>query len=80
MKLYLVTLCGLFSTPYHSSYVVAKDPTAAYTIVREYLEKKDFGFNGDRELKKVELVADDVEYPDTTNALFHPDRKEAEHE
>lgn len=76
MKLYLVTIKGLYACPYHSSYVVAKDPTAAHTVVREYLEKNNFGFSHDRELEKIELVADDRTYPDTAHAFFHPDRKE----
>lgn len=76
MKLYLVTVHGFYSSPYRYSYVVAKDPTAAYTVVREYFEKKNLGFYQDRELEKIELVADDRTYPDTARAFFHPDRKE----
>ena len=59
-KLYLVTLQGIscgIGKSYTEFYVVAPDPTAAYNKVREYMDKKDIGFTGDRELKSVEQVA-----------------------
>lgn len=57
MKLYLVTLQGMWGG-YGSSYVVATDPTAAYTVVRKFLDEHNLGFYKDRELQSVKLVAD----------------------
>ena len=50
--------------------VVATDPTKAYQIVRKWLDDKKYGFDKDRELDSVELLADDYEYPDTPHRLF----------
>jgi len=40
-------------------YVVAQDPHDAYLKIRKYLDDKDIHFTGDRELKMVELLADE---------------------
>ncbi len=54
--------------------VVATDPTKAYQIVRKWLDDKKYGFDKDRELDSVELLADDYEYPDTPHRLFLQNR------
>lgn len=71
-KLYRVTVQGLDSTKpqYKVSYVIADDPTSAYDTVREYLDDQEIGFEEDRELLSVELIADDTRYPDCKTKLF----------
>lgn len=51
--LYRVT-CSGFNQPF---YVLAPDPTSAYVLLRADLDKRDYGFYSDRELKSVEHVA-----------------------
>jgi len=73
MKLYKVEIHGGFSshsTDYHTSYVVAADPTSAYKIVREFLDKEDLCFRNEREMKSVELIADTEHYGDCRTLLF----------
>ena len=73
MKLFLVTLKGLSSITgmsYHSSYVVAEDPTQAYLKIRNKLDKKDYGFKYERELDSIKLLADTDEYSDVRTPLF----------
>lgn len=73
-KLYKVTLKGMtYSSSgisYGVSYVVAKDSNEAYMKVKEYLDRKDIGFRRERELNKVELIAEDAEYTDTGYILY----------
>jgi hypothetical protein len=77
-KLYRVTLRGFggFTTgvDYKLSYVVADDAEAAYRAVRSKLDKADYGFTKDRELAKVELLAEDYDYTDTQTRLFCPNK------
>lgn len=73
-KLFRVTLTGLHSptgVSYHCSYVVAKTPNEAYKKVRDWLDKNDYGFSSERELSKIELIAEDSEYTDTKTRLFY---------
>jgi hypothetical protein len=67
MKLYKVTLRGLhgtgINTDYGTCYVVATDPTTAYNILRAYIEKRDLGFDRERELNRIELIAEEGDYP-----------------
>lgn len=74
MKLYRVTLKGMHgkttSTNYGSPYVVAEDLTLAYQTVREYLDQNDFGFSHEREVDKVELLAETGDYPECRQQLF----------
>jgi len=72
MKLYRVNLQGFYNKPIGSSMVVAEDPTAAYEMVRAWLDEKDYGYDKDRELKSGELVADAYEYTDAPSRLFLP--------
>lgn len=74
MKLYKVTLKGMtfacLGAAYGVSYVVAENPDLAYKKVREFLDKKDLGFSKERELDKIELLAEDYQYTDTGHMLF----------
>lgn len=74
MKLYRVTLRGL---KYNAtgvvagiSYAVAKNSDEAYQKVRKRLDEEDYGFSGDRELEKVELLASTYEFTDTKTMLY----------
>ncbi len=73
-KLYRVTLKGMtYSSTgviHGVSYVVAENSDEAYQKVRTFLDEKDFGFSGDRELDKVELIADTSQYTDVKTMLF----------
>ena len=73
-KLYRVTLRGMtYSSTgvvYGVSYVIAENSDEAYQKVKDYVDKKDLGFCGDRELDKVELIADSYEYTDVNTLLF----------
>lgn len=55
---------------YGISYVVADGPTEAYNIVRKFIDKEDLGFDSDRVLEKVELIAEAEQYPDCGTMLF----------
>ena len=73
-KLYLVTLRGMtYSSTgvvHGVNYVVAETSEEAYQKVRNYLDEKDYGFSQDRELDKVELIAEAYEYTDVKTMLF----------
>ena len=73
-KLYFVKCKGMTisstGTAHGLSYVVAKDSAEAYRKVREYLDDNDLGFDRDRELSSVRLVAEDADYPDCGTKLF----------
>lgn len=72
-KLYRVTLRGMSysttSTIYGTSYVVATNPNEAYKKVRAFLDKNDLGYSKDRELDKIELLAEAEQYTDTRTML-----------
>jgi len=71
-KLFKVTLRGGInpgSTNYNTSFVVAESPDAAYQAVRDFLDKNDLCYN-ERELKSIELLAEDREYPACRTMLF----------
>jgi len=76
-KLYRVTCRGMLDdttgTAHGIAYVVAKDPTSAYEMLRRYLDDNDLGFERDRELDSVELVAEGSDYPDCGIRLFLAD-------
>ena len=54
---------GVSSAPYGALYVLATHPTEAYNKVREFLDINDVGFDSDRELKSIEVVADSHNVP-----------------
>jgi hypothetical protein len=77
MKLYRVTLKGMTysslgsGTTHGDCYVVANNTEEAYRKVREYIDKKDFGFAYERELNTVQLLAEsDKDYPACGKQLF----------
>lgn len=77
LKLYRVTLVGFggYSSElsYKTSYVVADDAESAYGIVRRHLDGKDYGFRWEREMKQVELLAEDMDTTRLKTRLFLPD-------
>lgn len=77
MKLFKVTIRGGFSSTftnyqenYQESYVVAEDSAIAYKKVREFLDKKSLCFIDERELKKIELLADTTRHGECHTLLF----------
>ena len=69
-KLYRVTLCGRVSSYWKDAYVIAEDAGEAYRKVRQFLDHEDIGFQRDRELYSVCLIAEDVACPDCGAILF----------
>jgi len=67
-KLYRVTLRGMTynstGVAYGLSYVIAENPDEAYKKVRKFLDDNNLGFSEDRELDKIELIADSYRYTD----------------
>ena len=55
---------------YAKDYVVANDSEEAYRKVRKFLDKEDMGFSKERELDKIELLAEDYQYTNTQYMLF----------
>jgi len=73
MKLFKVELRGnrsFLGVDDQTSYVVASDPTTAYEIVRSYLERRDMGDDEDRELEKIQLIAEEGNYPNCRTRLM----------
>lgn len=61
-KLYKVTVRGFNITSrgdmgLKESYVVAYNPDKAYATVRAFLDKNDYGFEWERELDSINLIA-----------------------
>ena len=74
-KLYRVTLRGMTSTigsrtAYGISYVVAETTDEAYDKVRKFLNEKDLGYSCQRELDKIEFIAEESRFPGTGTMLF----------
>ena len=71
LKLYRVTCRGMQTSgaSYGISYVVAEDTAQAYAKVRQHLDERDLGFTTDRELEKVELIAEATNYPNCDTQL-----------
>jgi len=53
MNLYEITLSN-----YDTYYITAHDPTTAYNKLRELLDREDWNFTNERELKSIELVGE----------------------
>jgi hypothetical protein len=69
MRLYRINLKGslnICGTPY----VIANDPGEAYGIVKKFLQEEDVGYDKDREMRNIELLADTVQYPPCGDMLF----------
>ena len=72
-KLFRVTLRGLsnYNLPnYKETYVLADTPTEAYEKVYKFVKENNLGFDCDRELHSVELVAEANEYTTAPYYLF----------
>lgn len=73
-KLYKVTLRGMTinstGIAYGVSYVIADNCNEAYQKVRIFLDENDIGFSKDRELDKVELLADNYRYSEVGYLLY----------
>lgn len=73
-KLFKVTLKGMthssIGVEYGVSYVVALDSDKAYQKVKKFLDENDIGYKRDRELSKIELIAEEHQYTDVGNMLF----------
>jgi hypothetical protein len=74
MKLYRVKLQGMTSNidgpAYGISYVVADNPTEAYYKVKNFLDDKDIGFDREREMGSIELIADENQYGNCGTILY----------
>jgi hypothetical protein len=74
LKIYRVNLRGFSGSStgvdYSCSYVLSENPDIAYKTVREWLDGADYGFQKDRELKSIELIAEAHEYADCQTRLF----------
>ena len=51
-------------------YVLALDPTSAYEKLRQHLDDKDLYFISEREMKEIELIAEDYNYPNCGTRLL----------
>jgi hypothetical protein len=73
-KLYKVTLKGMtYSSTGPArgiSYVVATDPTEAYERLRLFLDKEKYGYERERELHTIELMAEAFNYTNCGHILF----------
>lgn len=68
-KLYKVTVRGLRLIGRNEFYVLADNPDKAYTTVRDFLDKNDYGFDWERELDSVNLIASTNKF-DSITMLF----------
>ena len=55
--LFRVTVRGFFGGIYKKVYVISDSLDNAYRTYRNFLDEKDYGFEHQRELEKIELVA-----------------------
>ena len=71
MNLYRVTCKGMTGgNPAHGlGYVLAENAGDAYKKMRAALDKADVGSDRDRALDKIELLAEEGEYPECGFAL-----------
>ena len=51
-------------------YVVATDTSTAYMLVRDFLDKENLGFNQERSMKSIELIAETSMYPECRTMLI----------
>jgi len=57
LSLFRVTVRGFCSGTYKKVYVISDSMDDAYRTYRNFLDEKDLGFESNRELEEVELVA-----------------------
>lgn len=74
-KLWRVTLRGMKSSimddqTWGVSYAVAETAHEAGEKVKTSLTSRDIGFPRDREVEKIELLAENVNYPDCRTVLY----------
>ena len=72
-KLYKVVCRGMTGgagRAHGVTYVVAENPDEAYCIVRAALDQRNLGFRGDREMRSIELLAEQTAYPDCGTTLY----------
>ena len=59
-KLYKVTVRGFVGS--NEFYVLANNPDKAYTLVRNFLDENDYGYEHERELASITLIASANKY------------------
>lgn len=72
-KLYKVICRGMTSSSVRAhgvAYVVAENTDEAYRSVRDALDRRNLGFRDDREMRSIELLAEQAEYPDCGTVLY----------
>lgn len=74
-KLYRVTCKGMHGglgadIAHGIAYVVADNSAEAYEKVRVSLEKQKLGFSKEREMEKIELLAEETTYPNCGYCLY----------
>lgn len=69
MKLYAVYVRGGLKG-FNPAYALGENSAAAYTRVRNWLDENDFGFRAEREMLKIELIAEEIEGCDCGARLF----------
>ena len=69
-KLYKVIVRGFIGR--NEFYVLADNPDKAYTIVRNFLDENDYGFESERELNSITLIASANKY-DAIPMVFEED-------
>lgn len=73
-KLYRVRLKGMCSsvsgTCYGIPYVIAHNPTEALKKVQDYIEERDLGFQCDREMDRIELLAEEGDHPECKIQMY----------
>lgn len=73
MKLFFVKIRGGYTsncTNYNEFYVVAKNSDEAYRKVRDFLNKENIGFEYEREMDTITLLAEEPNYPECRTLLF----------
>ena len=55
--LFKVTIKGFFGSQYKTVYVISDSLDDAYQTYRNFLDEKDYGFEHQRELESIELIA-----------------------
>ena len=76
MKLYRVVLRGMThlgnagGVSHGDAYVVAENPDKAYIKLKDYLDKREYGFWYERELDHIHLLAEEADYPNCGKHLF----------
>ena len=76
MKLYKVTLQNdmkdLTRNHYKGiAYVVAESPDKAYQKVKTLLDKENYGYDWERQLKTIELIADEKFWANDTGYVLY---------